>query len=71
MLLVSSSSALCLQGFIHTVFPRALALATFWDDLRVTELESSIIQTLNGFKTVLSLSAKKQNLELIHAFPNS
>lgn len=52
-------------------FPRALALGTYWDVfylLRDTELESSIIQALHGFQTVLSLS---QNSELINAFPNS
>lgn len=74
MLLVPSSSALCLEGFIPTVFPEKLALGTFWDVfhlLRDPELESSIIQALHESKPVLSLSARSQNSELIHAFPNS
>lgn len=61
-------------GVYSHSFPRALALATFWDVfclLSDIELESCIVQTLHGFKTVLSLSARNQNSELIHAFPNS
>lgn len=60
-------------GISDHSFPRALALATPWDVFYLlreyTELESSIIQALHGFKAVLSLSARSQNSELIHAFP--
>lgn len=62
------------RGLYSHTSPRALALGTFWDVfhlLRDPELESSIIQALHESKTVLSLSARSQNSELIHAFPNS
>lgn len=65
VLLVPSSSVLCLEGFIPTVFPR------LWPWECVLSPQQSWNQASFRFKTVFSLSARGHNSELIHAFPNS